>query len=49
MRIVEVMDRDKCSVLVHCSDGWDRTAQCCSIAQLVMDPFFRTVVCFVQN
>ena len=24
-----------CSVLVHCSDGWDRTAQICALAQLV--------------
>ena len=31
------------SVLVHCSDGWDRTAQICSIAQLLLDPYFRTM------
>ena len=29
-------------VLVHCSHGWDRTAQVCSIAQLFLDPFYRT-------
>jgi myotubularin-related protein 1/2 len=27
MRIVELMDTKKASVMVHCSDGWDRTAQ----------------------
>ena len=31
------------SVLVHCSDGWDRTTQVVSMAQLLMDPYFRTI------
>ncbi len=31
------------SVLVHCSDGWDRTAQVCSLAQIIIDPFYRTI------
>lgn len=30
------------SVLTHCSDGWDRTAQMASLAMLLLDPFFRT-------
>lgn len=30
------------SFLVHCSDGWDRTAQVCSLAQLLIDPYYRT-------
>lgn len=29
--------------LVHCSDGWDRTAQICSISQILMDPYYRTI------
>lgn len=29
-------------VLVHCSHGWDRTAQVCSLAQLHLDPYYRT-------
>eukprot|EP00462_Mataza_sp_D1_P005870 CAMPEP_0175121258 /NCGR_PEP_ID=MMETSP0087-20121206/1070_1 /TAXON_ID=136419 /ORGANISM="Unknown Unknown, Strain D1" /LENGTH=1057 /DNA_ID=CAMNT_0016402783 /DNA_START=17 /DNA_END=3190 /DNA_ORIENTATION=+ len=29
-------------VLVHCSDGWDRTAQLCALSQVLLDPFFRT-------
>ncbi|CAH8518225.1 unnamed protein product [Heterobilharzia americana] len=30
------------SVLVHCSDGWDRTAQVCALAQVILDPYYRT-------
>ncbi|KAF8643804.1 hypothetical protein AX16_008822 [Volvariella volvacea WC 439] len=30
-------------VLIHCSDGWDRTSQLSSIAQLCLDPFYRTI------
>lgn len=29
-------------MLVHCSDGWDRTAQLTSLAQLLLDPYYRT-------
>uniref|UniRef100_A0A1A7YLX3 Myotubularin related protein 7b n=1 Tax=Iconisemion striatum TaxID=60296 RepID=A0A1A7YLX3_9TELE len=35
------------SVLVHCSDGWDRTAQACSVASLLLDPFYRTIKGFM--
>jgi len=30
------------SVLVHCSDGWDRTAQVDCIMQVMLDPYYRT-------
>ena len=30
-------------VLVHCSDGWDRTAQLASVAMMLLDPFYRTL------
>jgi hypothetical protein len=30
------------SVFVHCSDGWDRTAQTCALCQLILDPYYRT-------
>lgn len=29
--------------LVHCSDGWDRTSQLCSLGALFLDPFYRTI------
>ena len=31
------------NVLVHCSDGWDRTSQICSLVQMILDPYFRTM------
>lgn len=34
------------SVVVHCSDGWDRTAQVCSLASLMLDPYYRTIAGF---
>ena len=34
------------SVLVHCSDGWDRTAQITSLAQLLLDPYYRSIAGF---
>ncbi|KAF8938627.1 hypothetical protein BGZ47_008483 [Haplosporangium gracile] len=31
------------SVLVHCTDGWDRTTQLVSLAQILLDPYYRTI------
>lgn len=42
-RVATVINRDAVSVLVHCSDGWDRTTQVCALAQLILDPYFRTL------
>ncbi|XP_006457859.1 hypothetical protein AGABI2DRAFT_215827 [Agaricus bisporus var. bisporus H97] len=30
-------------VLIHCSDGWDRTSQLSSLSQLCLDPYYRTI------
>ncbi|GJE96888.1 myotubularin family protein [Phanerochaete sordida] len=30
-------------VLIHCSDGWDRTAQLSALSQLCLDPYYRTI------
>ncbi|KAJ2742978.1 phosphatidylinositol-3-phosphatase ymr1 [Coemansia sp. BCRC 34301] len=40
--IVEAIDAGH-HVVVHCSDGWDRTAQLTSLAQLCLDPYYRTI------
>ncbi|GJJ74924.1 hypothetical protein EMPS_07282 [Entomortierella parvispora] len=41
--VVGKMVGSNASVLVHCTDGWDRTTQLVSLAQILMDPFFRTI------
>ena len=33
-------------VLVHCSDGWDRTSQLSGLSQLLIDPEYRTILGF---
>lgn len=42
-RIVDKVENHKTSVLVHCSDGWDRTSQLTSLAMLLLDPYYRTI------
>ncbi|XP_035832415.1 phosphatidylinositol-3-phosphatase myotubularin-1 isoform X3 [Helianthus annuus] len=34
---------ESASVLVHCSDGWDRTSQLVALASLLLDPYYRTI------
>ncbi|KAL2092758.1 hypothetical protein ACEWY4_012556 [Coilia grayii] len=41
--VVNAVDRDQRPVLVHCSDGWDRTPQIAALAKLMLDPYYRTV------
>ncbi len=41
-QIVDAVAERGVSALVHCSDGWDRTAQLVSLAQIAIDPFYRT-------
>lgn len=38
---------NRSSMLIHCSDGWDRTSQVCSLIQLCLDPYYRTIDGFV--
>ncbi|KAF9278279.1 hypothetical protein BGZ68_008670 [Mortierella alpina] len=38
----KIMDTQS-SVLVHCTDGWDRTTQLVCLAQIILDPFYRTI------
>ncbi|XP_051750719.1 myotubularin-related protein 3-like isoform X2 [Ctenopharyngodon idella] len=41
--VVNAVDRDRRPVLVHCSDGWDRTPQIVALSKLLLDPFYRTI------
>lgn len=45
--IKEILDF-KTNVMVHCSDGWDRTAQATSLVMLCLDPHYRTQAGFVK-
>uniref|UniRef100_A0A1A8JCZ5 phosphatidylinositol-3,5-bisphosphate 3-phosphatase n=1 Tax=Nothobranchius kuhntae TaxID=321403 RepID=A0A1A8JCZ5_NOTKU len=41
--VVNAVDRDRRPVLVHCSDGWDRTPQIVALSKLLLDPYYRTI------
>ncbi|XP_005109978.1 myotubularin-related protein 2 [Aplysia californica] len=43
VRIADKVESNKTSVLVHCSDGWDRTAQLTSLSMVMLDPYYRTI------
>ncbi|MGH0153740.1 UNVERIFIED_CONTAM: hypothetical protein FKN15_061212, partial [Acipenser sinensis] len=47
--IAKAVAEEAVSVLVHCSDGWDRTAQVCSVASLLLDPYYRTLKGFMVS
>lgn len=41
--IVKNVHVNSSHVLIHCSDGWDRTSQLSAIAQICLDPYYRTL------
>ncbi|XP_040122711.1 myotubularin-related protein 6 isoform X1 [Oryx dammah] len=41
--LARAIEAESASVLVHCSDGWDRTSQVCSLGSLLLDPYYRTI------
>uniref|UniRef100_A0A8C9SDW2 phosphatidylinositol-3,5-bisphosphate 3-phosphatase n=1 Tax=Scleropages formosus TaxID=113540 RepID=A0A8C9SDW2_SCLFO len=43
VRVADKLESGKTSVVVHCSDGWDRTAQLTSLAMLMLDSYYRTL------
>lgn len=43
IRIADKVASGRSSVLVHCSDGWDRTAQLTALAMLMLDGFYRSI------
>lgn len=42
LQVARALDAHATTVVVHCSDGWDRTAQLCTLAQLLVDAHYRT-------
>ena len=44
---VDTLHSQMQSVLVHCSDGWDRTPQVSSLSMMCLDPFYRTIDGFI--
>eukprot|EP01101_Sappina_pedata_P011051 TRINITY_DN714_c0_g1_i1.p1 TRINITY_DN714_c0_g1~~TRINITY_DN714_c0_g1_i1.p1 ORF type:complete len:770 (-),score=209.27 TRINITY_DN714_c0_g1_i1:441-2750(-) len=47
VKLVHLVDGNSQSAAVHCSDGWDRTAQTVALAELIMDPYYRTIEGFI--
>ena len=43
MFLTKAVAEESVNVVVHCSDGWDRTAQTCSLASIILDPYYRTI------
>uniref|UniRef100_A0A8C1FZI9 phosphatidylinositol-3,5-bisphosphate 3-phosphatase n=1 Tax=Cyprinus carpio TaxID=7962 RepID=A0A8C1FZI9_CYPCA len=43
VKIADKVESSKSSVVVHCSDGWDRTAQLTSLSMLMLDSYYRTL------
>ena len=42
----------KCNILIHCSDGWDRTSQLCATSQILLDKYYRTLdgfICLIEK
>ncbi|KAG6622092.1 myotubularin-related protein 2-like isoform x3 [Phytophthora cinnamomi] len=42
LQVARALEAQATTVVVHCSDGWDRTAQLCGLAQLLVDAHYRT-------
>lgn len=40
--VVDTIDIEEKSILIHCSDGWDRTPQLVALAEIMLDPHYRT-------
>uniref|UniRef100_UPI00398E601C phosphatidylinositol-3,5-bisphosphate 3-phosphatase MTMR8 isoform X3 n=1 Tax=Pristiophorus japonicus TaxID=55135 RepID=UPI00398E601C len=45
--LAKAVTEENASVLVHCSDGWDRTVQVCSLSGLLLDSYYRTIKGFM--
>ena len=40
--IVQTVHVKHSHVVLHCSDGWDRTSQLSALSQICLDPYYRT-------
>eukprot|EP01133_Synstelium_polycarpum_P018609 gene18609-22269_t len=47
VQIVEIVHNMSLPVLIHCSDGWDRTSQLSAVSMLLLDPYYRTLEGFI--
>lgn len=43
IRIADKVESNKTSVVVHCSDGWDRATQMTSLSMLMLDSYYREI------
>jgi len=41
--VVTAIENDGRPVMVHCSDGWDRTPQIVALAEILLDPYYRSL------
>jgi myotubularin-related protein 3/4 len=41
--VVANVDKNSRPVLIHCSDGWDRTPQITALAEIMLDSYYRTI------
>jgi len=39
--------KEEKTVLIHCSDGWDRTSQLSALSQILLDKYYRTLEGFI--
>ena len=39
--------KEEKTVLIHCSDGWDRTSQLSALSQILLDKYYRTLKGFI--
>ncbi|XP_077598764.1 phosphatidylinositol-3,5-bisphosphate 3-phosphatase MTMR2-like [Stigmatopora nigra] len=42
-QVASKLEGSRTSVVIHCSDGWDRTTQLTSLAMLMLDSYYRTL------
>jgi len=47
VKIADKVSVHRTSVVVHCSDGWDRTSQLTSLSMLLLDSYYRTLTGFM--